>query len=223
MKDPAFLFYPNDWMGGTLTLNRHQKGCYIDLLVAQFNNGPLELEEIKIILGADFGQWNSLSKKFSFMNGRYSNPRLEQEKSKRSTFTASRRSNAKAYAIATGEHMEDINKNINTELPNWLNIQAWEKWNKHIFEKKRKKLTPSTIEFQIKKLEKLGIKNHVDVINQAIEKGWVGFFALPEIGQKQNYRQPSKYVEQDDSQEMNERQRELHSQTATLASNFKIK
>lgn len=113
MKDPAFLFYPGDWTGGTLLLNRHQKGCYIDLLVAQYNNGPLLLEEIKTILGSDFGQWNYLSKKFASMDGRYYNVRLDEEMKKRSKFTSSRRNNAssKAYAIATDQHMEDRDEN----------------------------------------------------------------------------------------------------------------
>lgn len=109
MKDPAFLFYPGDWVGGTLLLNRAQKGAYMDLLIAQFNNGPLELDEIKTILGADFGLWNSLSKKFTFMNGRYYNERLEVEKNKRSAYTTSRRNNAKHMH----EHMEDRNKDRN--------------------------------------------------------------------------------------------------------------
>lgn len=109
MKDPAFLFYPGDWVGGTLLLNRAQKGAYMDLLIAQFNNGPLTLEEIKTMLGADFGLWNSLSKKFTFMDGRYYNERLEIEKNKRSNYTASRRSNAKHMH----KHMEDRNENRN--------------------------------------------------------------------------------------------------------------
>lgn len=109
MKDPAFLFYPGDWMGGTLLLNRPQKGCYIDLLVAQFNNGPLTLEEIKTLLGSDFGHWPKLEKKFTFMDGRYYNQRLETEKHKRSSFTSSRRANAKHMP----KHMEDVNEDRN--------------------------------------------------------------------------------------------------------------
>ena len=27
-KDPTFLFYTGDWLGGTMVLTRHQKGCY---------------------------------------------------------------------------------------------------------------------------------------------------------------------------------------------------
>lgn len=87
-KDPAFLFYPGDWQGGTVTMSRHLKGCYIDLLVAEFNSGPLSLEEIKTVLGTDFAAWGSLSKKFKTTDdGRFFNEKLESEKAKRATFT----------------------------------------------------------------------------------------------------------------------------------------
>lgn len=116
MKDPAALFYFNDWMGGTATLTRHQKGCYIDLLCVQFNSGPLSLDEIKTVLGSDFGSsWPALQKKFKSENGIYFNERLELEKGKRSKFTTSRRMNASSVpsvAQATDEHMEDENRNV---------------------------------------------------------------------------------------------------------------
>lgn len=63
-KDPATLWYWNDWNGGTMTLTRHQKGCYIDLLAAQFNSGPLSLEQIKTVLGTDQATWTVLRAKF---------------------------------------------------------------------------------------------------------------------------------------------------------------
>jgi hypothetical protein len=91
-KDPAFLFYPGDWSGGTLTMSRHLKGCYLDLLVAQFNAGPLSLEEIKTVLGNDFAVWGTLSKKFKKTEtGLFFNERLEIEKIKRASYTESRR------------------------------------------------------------------------------------------------------------------------------------
>lgn len=87
-RDPAFLFYPGDWMGGTMVMNRHQKGCYIDLLIAQFNNGPLSLETIKILLGTDQGLWGTvLSRKFKQdSDGNFFNVRLATEMEKRNKF-----------------------------------------------------------------------------------------------------------------------------------------
>lgn len=83
-KDPAFLFYPNDWLGGTMSMTRAQKGAYIDLLVAQFNSGPLSISAIKQVLGRDFKEWKSLADKFKKdEHGNFFNSRLEDEKSKR--------------------------------------------------------------------------------------------------------------------------------------------
>lgn len=87
-KDPAFLFYPNDWTGGTGILSRHLKGCYMDLLIAQFNHGHLSLEEIRTVLGTDFPAWNTLQKKFAQdATGKFFNERLETEILKRREFS----------------------------------------------------------------------------------------------------------------------------------------
>ena len=104
-KDPAFLFYPGDWLGGTMTFSRHQKGAYMDLLMCQFNQGSLTLTDIKIILGTDFYVWEKLKLKFTVDSfGRYYNPRLEEEKLKRELYTKSRKhstdeGNVKIYLI----------------------------------------------------------------------------------------------------------------------------
>jgi hypothetical protein len=117
-KDPAFLFYPNDWLGGTVGMTRHLKGCYIDLLIAQFNNGPLSLDTIKTVLGQDQASWTVLSKKFKqTAEGLWSNERLATEVNKRAAYSESRRNNRKAktktydesYEKDMIQHMEDRN------------------------------------------------------------------------------------------------------------------
>lgn len=119
-KDPATLWYWNDWQGGTITFTRHLKGCYMDLLHAQFNSGRLSLDEIKTVLGADFSAWNTLQKKFEKdENGLYYNKRAEEEKEKRKAFTESRRNNllsphkATHKVIHTASRMENENEDIN--------------------------------------------------------------------------------------------------------------
>ena len=95
-KDPAFLFYPGDWLTGTMILSRHHKGCYMDLLVAQFNNGPLSLEMIKTVLGQDQAAWTVLSGKFrEDPQGNFFNERLAAEIEKRKGFIDSRKWNGK--------------------------------------------------------------------------------------------------------------------------------
>ncbi len=115
-KDPAFLFYPNDWMGGTQILSRHQKGCYLDLLVAQFNNGPLSLDTIKAILGQDQAAWTVLSRKFKQTGeGLWYNERLETEKNRRKNFIEKQKENGKK-----GGRKPTLNPTLN---PNSTNIE----------------------------------------------------------------------------------------------------
>ena len=96
-KDPAVLWYWNDWSGGTITLSRYAKGCYMDLLHAQFNNGHLSDAEIRNVLGQDYGQyWPLLSKKFEKdSNGNYYNCRLDEEITRRKNFSLKQQANGK--------------------------------------------------------------------------------------------------------------------------------
>lgn len=142
-KDPAFLFYVNDWLGGTMTLTRHQKGCYIDLIVAQFNSGHLDIEAVKTVLGADYPLWQGiLSKKFIVdQNGCFYNERLELEINKRAAYGDSRRKNRNAkkeiatnpthddtYVEPMSVHMDNENRNINVLKEEGVGEGA-KKWN----------------------------------------------------------------------------------------------
>jgi hypothetical protein len=121
-KDPAVLWYFNDWHGGTITFSRHLKGAYMDLLYAQFNNGHLSLEEIKTVLGSDFGSsWPAIQKKFKTDDdGFYYNEKLEEGMKKRREYSESRRQNLKGKSDMDqhmkqhmAAHMENENENIN--------------------------------------------------------------------------------------------------------------
>lgn len=113
-KDPAFLFYPGDWLGGTMLLTRHQKGCYIDLLMAQFNSGPLSLDQIKTVLGQDQAIWTVLREKFvTDNNGRFFNEKMATEIEKRKGFVKSR-SNNKAGRKKT--HVESYDKSNDLKM-----------------------------------------------------------------------------------------------------------
>ncbi len=121
-KDPAFLFYPNDWLGGTMGYPFELKGCYIELLIYQFNNGHFSIEEAKQVLSICFDvAWPMLSKKFAKDEKGYYNERLQAEIEKRSRFTESRRANGlkpkksgEAYAKHMGNENENENDNSNT-------------------------------------------------------------------------------------------------------------
>jgi len=116
-KDPAFLFYPNDWLGGTMLLTRYQKGCYFDLLMAQFNSGPLSLETIKVLLGPDFQAWEVLRAKFKQNEqGLFFNERMESEKLKRTAFAASRSKNKLGKTKKSKNHMKIISKSLDNHM-----------------------------------------------------------------------------------------------------------
>jgi uncharacterized protein YdaU (DUF1376 family) len=90
-KDPAFLFYPNDWLGGTLGMTFEEKGAYMELLMMQFNRGHMTSH----MIGQTVGQiWVNIKDKFiQDEKGLWYNVRLEIEKEKRKKFTESRRNN----------------------------------------------------------------------------------------------------------------------------------
>lgn len=96
-KDPAINWYFDNWDGGTKLFTRHQKGCYMDLLSAQFHCGHLTIENIKTILGSDFSEWNKiLSGKFEAdENGLFFNERIEHEIKKREKFIEKQIQNGK--------------------------------------------------------------------------------------------------------------------------------
>lgn len=111
-KDPACLFYWNDWQGGTVTMTRHQKGCYMDLLHAQFNTGHLSLEQIRAVLGVDFdSNWGAIESKFVRDEaGKFFNEKLDNEKERRQKFTKSRAENLASKpedSSHKGDHMKD--------------------------------------------------------------------------------------------------------------------
>lgn len=130
-KDPAFLFYPNDWLGGTMGMSAEEKGAYIDLLVFQFNHhGHFTESEAKQVLSICFASvWQVVKNKFKIEgenNEFLYNERLREEIEKRQAFSLSRRINAlhdkkprknkisicKASAEHMGNENEDVNKDI---------------------------------------------------------------------------------------------------------------
>jgi LPS O-antigen subunit length determinant protein (WzzB/FepE family) len=110
-KDPAFLFYPGDWLGGTMTFSRAHKGAYMDLLMCQFNQGHMALQDIQIILGEkDYvDMWeNKLKAKFTLdLEGKYYNEKLENETVKRKKYTDSRRKNLNNTELHMESHMDN--------------------------------------------------------------------------------------------------------------------
>jgi hypothetical protein len=104
MKDPAVLFYTQDFITGTLLMTYDQKGKYITLLCIQQQNGRLSERDLMIVCGAkDEDIWA----KFTLHeDGFYYNGRMLTETSKRKKYTESRKANLSHM----DSHMEICNK-----------------------------------------------------------------------------------------------------------------
>ena len=121
MKDPAVLFYTQDFLTGTMLMTDEQKGKYITLLCLQHQNGKLSEKDMMKICGEyDAEIWA----KFFEKDGYYYNGRMLREAEKRCKFTESRRKNlegkphmdahmATHMDVEMDLHMENENINEN--------------------------------------------------------------------------------------------------------------
>lgn len=85
-KDPAVLFYVQDFLVGSSLLTPLQKGHYITLLCyqQQSETGSLTLEKIKSLMKSDFNkQWPVIQAKFSEDENGFFNERMRKEIAKR--------------------------------------------------------------------------------------------------------------------------------------------
>ena len=119
-KDPAFLFYPGDWLGGTLGMTLEEKGAYLELLICQFNSGHMTSHMVGRMVGQVFGQIQEKFKKDE--NGLWYNERLDKEIEKRKSFISSRLNNLKGINQYTkneghmGGHLTSHAENENIDI-----------------------------------------------------------------------------------------------------------
>lgn len=117
-KDPAFLFYSNDFLSGTFTMTDEQVGKYIRLLCLQHQKLQLSKKDMLSICKT---YDEDIFSKFAEKDGFYFNQRLRDEATKRAKYTESRRNNAKPKETTDNDlehmpkHMEDVNENRNED------------------------------------------------------------------------------------------------------------
>ncbi len=142
-KDPAFLFYPGDFLVGVSDLTMDERGQYITLLCLQFSKGHLSEKNIKIAVGKVSP--DVLAKFEQDADGLYYNARLEREINKRQEYSKSRSENIKKrwekqkqndtyenenkYICSTQSdtqeiHCENENENINDNITNNTNSKS---------------------------------------------------------------------------------------------------
>jgi hypothetical protein len=197
MKDPAFLFYPESFLLGTLIMPFEERGKYITLLCYQHQNGHLSEETIRLLVGT-FS--DLLKSKFLVdENGLYYNNRLEIEIEKRTAFVDSRRENGKnggrpkkpngkPSGKPNGKPKNnlpinrDIIRNIIKEQKLNANYeQLWVNWkqykkDQHNFNYKSEQSETIAIN-ELLKLSGNSYEIAVDIIERSIGKGWAGLFA----------------------------------------------
>lgn len=200
-KDPAFLFYPGDWMGGTQWLTMEQKGCYIELLILQFNTGGFTVAQAKQVLSICFDvAWPVLEQKFILADGKYYNERLKGEIEKRKKFTDSRRDNAlgvnKKEEKKTGQakhmlqHMEDEDEDVIKDkdilLLNKIVIEErffeiFLKWLKYKRSRSESYKNKESVQLAYNKLIKLSgndFNKAIMIVENSMANNWAGLFEI---------------------------------------------
>lgn len=172
-KDPAFLFYPNDFTVGTQFFSNEQVGIYVRILCAQHQHGHLSKSQIQRLCN---GISNSddleevLNKFKQDSEGKYYNERLDDEILKRRKHSDKQRENANMRWHKTGNAnampLEDKNE-IEIEIENKNDKKIYRKFD-HL------KITQA--EFNL--LNKDYSKDKIDSVLDSI----------------QNYRANKKYV-----------------------------
>ena len=154
MKDPAFLFYSNDFLSGTMLMSNEEIGIYIKILCIQHQQGHLKKDDL-----LNMGATEKILSKLKIDNeGFYYNERLEIEANKRKAYSESRSNNRKKKTTykediknicnSYEKHMENenINENVNIDESNIeskenINIlELWEMQFNQFYEKYPRKV-----------------------------------------------------------------------------------
>lgn len=196
-KDPAFLFYSQDFIVGVQTMDFEDRGKYITILAQMHQQGRMNEKTIRFLVGSIS---DNLKSKFSIdKNGMWFNERLENESEKRNKFTESRRNNGlkggrpkkeikpnakpkKNLMEGENEDEDEIVIEIVFPFDSEKFLLYWKIW-KQYKRKEHKFNYKSEISEQaaLKMLAKLanGIEsNCYDIIENSIANGYKGFFKL---------------------------------------------
>lgn len=119
-KDPAFLFYSDNFQSGTQFLTDEQCGKYIRLLCAQHLHGHLSERQVLIICKSYDEDIMSKFKKDE--DGKYYNERLEFEINRRKKYSESRATNRKSNVKAK-KHMNNISKTYDKHMETETEIE----------------------------------------------------------------------------------------------------
>jgi uncharacterized protein YdaU (DUF1376 family) len=83
-KSPAFMFYPDSWVLGTMSMSFEDQGIYLRMLCFQWANGPADADAYANACGDAYVSHVNriLKRKFTNIGGLWQNDRLEAERQK---------------------------------------------------------------------------------------------------------------------------------------------
>lgn len=205
-KDPAFLFYPSDFLTGTLAMPFDERGRYITLLCFQHQSGRMTEETIRFLVGS-FS--DMLRLKFSRdENGLFYNERLEEEIKKRTDFLESRRNNGRLGGRPKKENnlnetytkprhkpkqnlREDVNENENIITSSLFSSEFSKVWNELIELPKWRKKPLTAIEKSLNQLERFEEKFAIGLVEKAIAGNYQGVIFSNTETEYSNWKQKS--------------------------------
>lgn len=100
-KNPAVLWYPGDYLVGTMGMTWEEKGRYVELLNLQHQKGHLDIERLMPDCPKEV-----LAKFVQDEDGLWYNIRMEEEQIKRRKFVQSRRNNLSGKSSAKKKREE---------------------------------------------------------------------------------------------------------------------
>ena len=173
-KDPAFLFYYQDFLVGTSFMTLEELGAYTKLLCFQAARGiEGSLNEKEILKKIPAPIWEAIWCKFEKDEKGFFNRRLRDELKKRRNFTESRLKNLH-MGTRMGTHMdtrmenEDVNEDIKEDIKSFFSYYLSKTGKKF-------KLTPSNYQLIKKRIEGgATIEQLKYVVDRFVEDDWSG-------------------------------------------------
>ena len=206
-KDPAFLFYPGDYLKDTQMLSEKSQVAYDRIMCEHMRNicitqqqlkfftkrlNPEEVEEIKMVLTEVKGgyqiEWvaESISKRKAYSESRRKNREGKPRKTKKNiskTYVKHMENEIENEIIIKGEE-ENVILPFNSDKF----LEYWKYWKD--YKKREHKFhykTPQSEQASAKQLATLSGGNEdnaIKIIERSMGNGWKGFFPLDEKNEK---------------------------------------
>jgi len=201
-KDPAFLFYPGDYLRDTQCLSESVQVAYDRIMCEHMRNICISQQQLKFFtkrLSDD--EREELMMVLSKVEGGYQITWVAESIEKRKAYSESRRKNrstsSKNISKTYDEHMENEIENEEEIKVSSLNKKKMSKikipelapelestliaYLNHRKEKKSPIKTQDQLDRFLQKLEKMAAgkdRTAIEILNESIANGWTGIFAI---------------------------------------------